>query len=55
LDQALAIFTSFKEAVPMDRIKLVTIRAILHARRGKWSESEQISGTRFCWLAANPP
>jgi hypothetical protein len=40
LDQALAIFTGSKEAVPMDRIKLLNVRAMLHAYRRKWIEAE---------------
>jgi tetratricopeptide (TPR) repeat protein len=41
LDRALTIFTSSREAVAMDRIKLFNVRAVLHARQGKWSEAEQ--------------
>jgi tetratricopeptide (TPR) repeat protein len=41
LDRALTIFSSSKDALAMDRIKLLNVRAALHARQGKWSEAEQ--------------
>jgi hypothetical protein len=39
LDRGLEIFESAKEAVPMDRIKLLNVRAILHAREGHWQDA----------------
>jgi tetratricopeptide (TPR) repeat protein len=41
LDRALAIFTASKDTVAMDRIKLLKLRAALHARQGQWREAEQ--------------
>jgi tetratricopeptide (TPR) repeat protein len=41
LDRALAIFSRAKDAVPMDRIKLLTVQGVLHARKGEWREAEQ--------------
>ena len=40
LDRALTIVISAKDAVPMDRIKLFTSRAELHAWQGEWREAE---------------
>jgi tetratricopeptide (TPR) repeat protein len=41
LDQALIIFGRAKDTVPMDRIKLLNVRGVLHARQGDWREAEQ--------------
>ena len=41
LDRALNILSRAKDAVPMDRIKVLNVRGALHARQGKWRESEQ--------------
>jgi tetratricopeptide (TPR) repeat protein len=41
LDRAVNIFASANDAVPMDRIKLLNVRAVLHARQGQWIEAEQ--------------
>jgi len=40
MDRALAIFSQAKDAVPMDRIKLLHVRGVLHARKGEWQEAE---------------
>jgi tetratricopeptide (TPR) repeat protein len=41
LDRALRIFDSAKDAVPMDRIRLLTARGVLLARQGVWPKAEQ--------------
>jgi tetratricopeptide (TPR) repeat protein len=41
LDRALVIFTAAKDTVAMDRIKLLNLRAVLHARQSQWREAEQ--------------
>jgi tetratricopeptide (TPR) repeat protein len=41
LDRALAIYNRAKDTVPMDRIKFLNLRAVLHARLGEWRQSEQ--------------
>lgn len=41
LDRALAIFDSGKDAVSLDRIKLLNIRGVLQARQGDWQGAEQ--------------
>jgi hypothetical protein len=41
LDRSFAIFTTVKETLPMDRIKVLNVRAVLHTRQGKWREAEQ--------------
>jgi hypothetical protein len=41
LDRALAIFSSAKDAVSMDRIKLLYVRGALQARQGDWQGAEQ--------------
>jgi tetratricopeptide (TPR) repeat protein len=41
LDRAFTIFTNDKGAVPMDRIKLLTVRGVLHAWMGEWQQAEQ--------------
>jgi len=40
LDRALAIFSRAPDAVPMDRIKLLSLRGALLARMGDWREAE---------------
>ena len=45
LDLALAIVTSAKDAVPMDRIRLFRARAELHVRQGEWREAEADLGS----------
>lgn len=40
LDRAAAIFAQAKDSVPMDRIKLLSVRAGLHARQGEWQKAE---------------
>jgi tetratricopeptide (TPR) repeat protein len=45
LDRALSIVTSAKDAVPMDRIKLLTSRAELHVRLREWREAEADLGS----------
>jgi tetratricopeptide (TPR) repeat protein len=41
LDRALAIYMRAKDAVSMDHIKFLDLRAVLHARLGEWQQSEQ--------------
>ena len=41
LDRALAIVHSAKDAIPMDRVSILGIRADLHSRQGKWQEAEE--------------
>jgi tetratricopeptide (TPR) repeat protein len=41
LDRALAIFSSAKDAVSMDRIKLLKVRGVLRAWQGDWQGAEQ--------------
>ena len=41
LDRALAIVTRATDALPMDRVKLLHARGILHARQDEWREAEQ--------------
>ena len=45
LELALAIVTSAKDAVPMDRIRLFRARAELHVRQGEWREAEADLGS----------
>jgi tetratricopeptide (TPR) repeat protein len=40
LDRALTIFNHATDAVPMDSIKLLALRGVLHARQGEWQEAE---------------
>jgi tetratricopeptide (TPR) repeat protein len=40
LDRALAILGTARDAVPLDWIKLLNIRAVLHGRQGDWREAE---------------
>jgi tetratricopeptide (TPR) repeat protein len=41
LDRALAIFSSAKDAVSMDRTKILHLRGMLQARQGDWQGAEQ--------------
>jgi tetratricopeptide (TPR) repeat protein len=41
LDRSFAIFSRAKDAVPMDRIKLLNVRGVLQSRQGDWSGAEQ--------------
>jgi tetratricopeptide (TPR) repeat protein len=41
LDRALTTFSRARDAVPMDRINLLNVRGLLHARQGEWREAEQ--------------
>jgi tetratricopeptide (TPR) repeat protein len=41
LGRALGIFTTAKDSVPMDRIKLLNVRAVLLVRKGEWLEAER--------------
>jgi tetratricopeptide (TPR) repeat protein len=41
LAHAATIFDSAKNAVPMDRIKLLNLRALLYAQRGEWGKAER--------------
>jgi tetratricopeptide (TPR) repeat protein len=41
LERALQIFVSAEDAVPMDRIRLLTARGVLLARQGAWPKAEQ--------------
>jgi hypothetical protein len=54
LDRALAIFSRAKDAVPMDRIKLLDLRGALHARLGQWQQSEQDLGDSLLILDRQP-
>lgn len=40
LDQALAIYDRADDAVPVDLMKFLALRAVLHARLGEWQQSE---------------
>jgi tetratricopeptide (TPR) repeat protein len=41
LDRGLEIFARAKDSVPMDRIKLLNLRAVLHVREGEWLDAER--------------
>jgi tetratricopeptide (TPR) repeat protein len=41
LDRAFVIFAHAKDAVPMDHIKLLNVRAVLHVRQKEWLEAER--------------
>ena len=41
LDRALAINEQAKDSMPVDRISLLHLRGVLHARLGEWLEAEQ--------------
>jgi tetratricopeptide (TPR) repeat protein len=41
LDRSLAIFSSAKDTVPTDHIKLLQVRGVLHAWQGDWRKAEQ--------------
>ena len=40
LEDAWAVVVQAKDTVPMDRIRLLNIRGVLHQRRGEWREAE---------------
>ena len=40
LDRAAAIFSHSRDAVPMDRSKLLMVRGALHACRREWADAE---------------
>jgi tetratricopeptide (TPR) repeat protein len=41
LDRAIAMLIPAKDALPMDRIKLLHARALLHTREGEWRSAEE--------------
>jgi len=41
LDRSIAIYDRAKDSLPIDQIKLLDLRGILHARLGEWEQSEQ--------------
>jgi len=41
LDHALAIYDRAGDAAPIDRMKFLALRSVLHARLGEWRQSEQ--------------
>ncbi|HXK02180.1 MAG TPA: tetratricopeptide repeat protein [Verrucomicrobiae bacterium] len=41
LDRGLGIFVRAKDSAPMDRIKLLNLRAVLHVRQGEWLDAER--------------
>src|SRR5215471_6216004 len=41
LDQALVIHNRAKDSVPIDRVRFLYLRGVLHARLGEWQQSEQ--------------
>ena len=41
LDRAFAIFVHAKDAAPLDHIKLLSVRAVLHSRQKEWLEAER--------------
>ena len=41
LDRALAIYDRAEDAAPLDRIKFLDLRGVLHARLDEWQQSEQ--------------
>ncbi|HEY3455914.1 MAG TPA: tetratricopeptide repeat protein [Bryobacteraceae bacterium] len=41
LDRALAIVAAAEDAIPLDRIKLLNLRAAAHARQGEWLEAQE--------------
>lgn len=41
LDRARSIFNAAPDTLPMDRIKVLNLRAVLHARQGDWQEAEE--------------
>jgi tetratricopeptide (TPR) repeat protein len=40
LDRALAIVAAAEDALPLDRIKLLNLRAAAHAKQGEWPEAQ---------------
>jgi tetratricopeptide (TPR) repeat protein len=53
LDRGLVIFESAQDAVPMDRIKLLDVRATLHAREGHWQDALRDLGQAVSLLDAS--
>jgi len=41
LDRSIAIHDRAKDSLPIDQIKLLDLRGILHARLGEWEQSEK--------------
>jgi tetratricopeptide (TPR) repeat protein len=41
LDRALEIFNTAPDTVPLDRIKLLYLRAALHAMQGEWQKAQE--------------
>jgi tetratricopeptide (TPR) repeat protein len=41
LESALVIYGRAKDAVPMDRMKFLDLRGVMHARAGEWREAEE--------------
>jgi tetratricopeptide (TPR) repeat protein len=41
LDRSLAIFNRAKDVLPVDRIKFLDLRSVLHGRLGEWQQAEQ--------------
>ena len=41
LDRALAIFTHARDTAPLDRVKFLYTRGVLHARQKQWRDAEQ--------------
>jgi tetratricopeptide (TPR) repeat protein len=41
LDRALLTYNRAKDAEPVDRIKLLDLRGVLHARTGEWQQAEE--------------
>lgn len=55
LDRRLAICDRANDALPIDRILLLNLRGVVHARLGQWQQSVKTYATRFQWLIARPP
>ena len=41
LDRAHSVFNAAPDTVAVDRIKLLNLRAVLHARKGDWQKAEE--------------
>ena len=41
LDRAFAIVNSAKDTIPMDLVNILSVRAVLHARLGRWQSAEE--------------
>jgi tetratricopeptide (TPR) repeat protein len=41
LDRALVIHNRAKDSVPIDRVRFLYLRGVLHARLGEWQQSEE--------------